>query len=281
MGVYGPEVEKARQAVIDRAADLASWRNSQPAPDGPGGDLAAGLELEARARALAAERPAFASALSLWNAGLTPVPLDPEGRPLGGVPATRDLAELVANFIRHPQASAGAACGPDHDLVALALGEQGWAWLGEQAIEPLPDGFEPDPDERDVRRWERAPGGVGVRLVGPHQPRRVGVTTLPLGARGRRMAEELRSPPAPPVRTWLAWRWPHPAPDGRGWDLGKAGRVVAVDGELLGAVPAGGSRLERDGLQWEVGEPVLWGRCEPMPGWLAQALGGKLRAAAA
>jgi hypothetical protein len=284
-----PEEGVRRQAA--RQIDLDSWRRGHPDAE-PLPSPEAVLEDQARNRSRL--DPAFGAAWSLLVAGFKPLPLNAAGRPLPGAKPVGDTATLMSTWDRHPHAVAGAACGPEYDLVAVAFTDDGLAWLSEVSVDPatrrrpvaakpepvsVPFGGYKEPNDPRPGAWHREPFGIPVRLIealppGPRMP----VAVSAPGARDRSMTEDLGRKlrrPKPMTSTIMCWAWPLPEGD-RMWSL-PVGRRVRAGVELAAAIPADHAELEVDGKRWRVSWGSGLARRLPMPSWLAAEL-GKLRA---
>jgi hypothetical protein len=282
--------EDAQQAQAARQLDLDTWRanNAEPPPSPE-------QVLEDQARNRSQLDPGFAGAWALLAAGFAVLPCDPAGRPLAGAEPIQGTGRLMETWDRHPDAVAAAACGPEHDLVAVAATLDGGRWLVEVSIDPAtrrrPPAAPPEPlsvasgvyrEPGDARPGpqHRDAGAAVVRLlemVGPG-PRLAAAASGP-GERDRSMVEDLAAKlrrPKPTATDMLVWAWPAPEGD-RAWTL-PVGRRVHSGVELAAAVPADGAVLERDGKRWRVAWVGGLGRRLAMPSWLAAELGGRLQA---
>jgi hypothetical protein len=285
-----PEDVRRQQAA--RQTDLHSWRANNPDAERlPSPEQV----LEDQARNRSQVQPRFAAAWSLLAAGFAVLPCNQAGRPLAGAEPVPHTARLMETWDRHPNAVAAAACGPEHDLVAVSLSLDGAEWLTETSVDPatrrrplatapppsnVPTGGYQEPDDPRPGHQHRDLAGTGIRLIEvmPEQPRITTAVSAP-GARDRSMVQDLAAKvrrPKPAMTLWLGWAWPQ-AEDGRVWEL-PVGRRVRGGVELPRAVPADGVVLEVDGRRFRVSWGSGLGRRLPMPSWLVPELGGKLRA---
>ena len=283
--------DEARQRQEARQVDLDSWRAGNP--DGEPVSVAQVLADQAANRSRI--DPAFGAAWSLLSGGFAVVPCNQAGRPFAGAEAVRDTGRLMACWDRFPQAIAAAACGVEHDLVAVAVDDNGHEWLGQVAIDPAtrrrpgpakpeatstPFGGYEEPDDPRPGPWRRELVGTTIRLVEVVGPvPRVATAVSGPGERGQAWGTDLAAKlrrPKPTSTIWLAWAWPLPE-DGKTWTLQTSHRVRAGV-ELRPAIPADGAVLELDGKQYRVNWGSGLGRRLPLPSWLAPQLGGKLKA---
>jgi hypothetical protein len=283
--------DEARQAQEARQVDLDTWRDGHP--DTEPRSVAQVLDDQARNRSQL--DPPFAAAWSLVSAGFAVVPCNPSGRPLAGAEAVNDAARLMAAWDQHPHAVAAAACGSDHDLVALAVDDDGSEWLAQVAIDPAtrrnpgpakpeatstPFGGYEEPNNPRPGPWRRELGGTTIRLIEAVAPvpRMAAAATGP-GDRAQSWGEDLAAKlrrPKPTSTIWLAWAWPLPE-NGKVWTL-PTGRRVRAGVELRPAIPVDGAVLELGGKRFQVSWGSGLGRRLPLPSWLAIELGGRLRA---
>jgi hypothetical protein len=283
-----PEEAARRQAA--RQIDLDSWRDGHPDAEPPQ-SVAAVLEDQARNRSQLDR--AFAAAWSLLSGGYAVLACNPAGRPLAGAEPITDTAGLMTAWDKHPGAVAGAACGPEFDLVAVGLTDDGKQWLREVAIDPAtrkrPPAAKPEPASIEPYREPADPrpgpqvrdlAAVELTLVEeqPPRPALASATTAP-GERGQAWGSDLAAKlarPKPLASSIFCWGWPLPFGVGpRDWTL-PVGRRVRGGVELLAAVPAEGAVLTIDGKRWRVRWGAYVARRQPVPEWLAPELGGKL-----
>ena len=232
--------------------------------------------IEERMRALAAIHQPVATGLGLYNGGFPQVQVDELGRPVNT--PTGVAAELLARWEARPDLHSGAPCGPQFDRFALALDDEGWAWLRKVSGVPrmsaskwrMRDQLQAlgIPDTAVHPQECREPCGQHVILsevMGPAPVARV--TVLPVTDdvdEFNRLTMASMRPQSRGAR-WLVWRWP------AGWTLPGAGKLSGV--RVLDAVPSNGAVVRVDGARLCV---MNFARpFDHPPTWLLAALGAK------
>jgi hypothetical protein len=283
--------DEARQRQEARQVDLDTYRQGHPDSEPiPSADQALAGQATNRSRL----DPAFGAAWSLLSGGFAVLACDPGGRPLPGAEPVTETGPLMSTWDRYPGAVGAAACGQPYDLAAIAVDDDGSEWLTKVAIDPAtrdrPGPQKPPPSSTPFGDY-REPGdprpgpqrrelaGTAIRLIEVVAPTpRMAAATSGPGDRaeswGEDLGRQLRRPTAA-VRLVYAWAWPLPE-NGKTWTL-PAGRRVRAGVECLAALPGDGVVLELDGTQFRVSWGSGLARRQPMPPWLAGALGGRLR----
>jgi hypothetical protein len=245
-------IGEAVEQLQRRQFDIASARTDTPVTERTADD-----EL----RDLAAEHPTVAAALGVFNAGWPVVPLDAHGEPTAE--PMRSAEAILAAWTQHPEAWPGRPCGPDHDLVAAAVADDGWDFLKHAAR--IPDDTRPS-------TWARDDGGYIMRdlaaapvlLTPPPTPARM--RTIPLTPD---LADEmwfrLAKRSQPRQLHWLCWTWP----TGRKLPLGRSRRGI----RLLHALPAETAQVTIGEQTWRVANGIR--PHAPMPDWLADVLSSR------
>jgi hypothetical protein len=280
-----PEEAARRQA--QHQVDMDTYRDHHPEP------AAASVEavLDQQARSRSHVDPAFAAGFGLLNAGFRAVACNASGTPFADAEPIGTIGRLRETWDKHPSAVAGAACGKEHNLLGLALTEDGMEWLAATAVDPgtrkrppaePPAGasVEPYREPGDPRPGPQAREVFAVRVtlveVTQQRPGLASATTAP-GERGRSWGEDLAAKlarPKPMFSSILCWSWPAPV-GSKEWDI-PVPRRVRAGVELVACVPGDGSILTVDDRHWRVSWGAGLARRMALPSWLAEALGGRL-----